>query len=439
MLLILASRIVSLGATSKDQFDSTLDTIIRETLAQPLAAKSIKNQRTEMVRPFGLVKYSEGLALPGNRLSILSQTQDIPRFFKSFCMRFQFPGGFVKPDRVSEMVAAGVHFKPAQYILTLLKNGESRFGNDFAISAAEMAHFVFNDKRVTVSNESTNNVLTRIVDNRTSGGGIDKTSDVIRYARDFLNYMVEGNLLDELKGMYRLNGGEQRAIHSIIADKSFFGGYSKVIKSDGKWDVEEYKQVDQAWMEYFADAQDDEALETPVSALIKTNANLPDEWERIREMLKHKNTSAKRAILKELGDEGERIAFDYERGEVAKARKDLLHLVKVVSSNGTLGYDILSLQPEQNRRKKFIEVKTTKKNYESDVVIPFFMSINEWSAAEQLGDDYYIYRVIITREKVTIFSIKNPVLQYKNGHLRIEATAYKIVYSTEAGTSINIK
>jgi len=114
-------------------------------------------------------------------------------------------------------------------------------------------------------------------------------------------------------------------------------------------------------------------------------------------------------------------------------------MVKIVSSNATLGYDILSLQPQLSRRKKFIEVKTTKKNYESDVVIPFFMSINEWSVAEQSGDDYFIYRVIITREKVSIISIQNPVEQQKKGNLQIEATAYKVVYKDKVGTIINIK
>ena len=39
---------------------------------------------------------------------------------------------------------------------------------------------------------------------------LDKTSDVIRYARDFLNYMVEANLLIEFEGMYALNEGEKK-------------------------------------------------------------------------------------------------------------------------------------------------------------------------------------------------------------------------------------
>jgi hypothetical protein len=123
MLLILSSKIISLGVMEKAQFDHLLDDIIRESNNTPLEFKTIRNQRTEMIRLFGLVKYVDGIAVPGNRLTLLAQSQDIPRFFKSFCKQFQFPGGFLKPDKVSEMVLAGVKFKPAKYILQLLKAG----------------------------------------------------------------------------------------------------------------------------------------------------------------------------------------------------------------------------------------------------------------------------------------------------------------------------
>src|SRR4029077_15086762 len=82
MLLLLANQIVNIGIMEKEQFDKVLDDIIRKTNAEPLAEKTIKNQRTEMIRLFGLVKYVDGLAVPGNRLVSLAQTQDIPRFFK---------------------------------------------------------------------------------------------------------------------------------------------------------------------------------------------------------------------------------------------------------------------------------------------------------------------------------------------------------------------
>jgi hypothetical protein len=437
VLLVLASRIVNIGMMEKEQFDKLLDKIITEINTEPLVEKTIRNQRTEMIRLFGLVKYVDNLAIPGNRLSLLTQTQDTPRFFKSFCNRFQFPGGFLKPDKVSEMVVAGVKFKPAQYILRMFKIATSRHG-EFALSAAEATHFILYDKRVTVQNEAPDKALDRIMEARKNNIELDKTGDVIRYARDFLNYMVEANLLTEFKGMYAINDGEKRAIQSIIGDKNFFDGYSAVIKSDGSWNKDEYKKVDTEWMEWFADGLEDEALETPATALVRDENNYPEQWKKIKEILERKDPKMRGSALKELGDEGERIAYEYEKDTVKKIRPDLVQLVRVVSTTAALGYDIISVQAEEGRKKKYIEVKTTKKNHESDIMIPFTISINEWSVAQQLKDDYFIYRVIITKEGVTIFSIQNPPQRTAEGNLFIEPIGYKVVYSSKSGNLLKM-
>ncbi len=83
-------------------------------------------------------------------------------------------------------------------------------------------------------------------------------------------------------------------------------------------------------------------------------------------------------------------------------------------------------------------MKTTKKNYESGVHIPFTISINEWSVAQQHGDDYFIYRVIITKEGFSIFAIQNPPLRNNEGNLVIEPIGYKIVYSDKSGALLKL-
>ena len=436
-LLILASRIVNIGMVAKEEFDTLLDRVIRETNTKSLKPKTVANRRTEMIRLFGLVKYADGLSMPGERLAVLTQTQDIPHFFKSFCKRFQFPGGFLKADKVSEMVAAGVKFKPARYILRMFKIAQSRHG-EFAVSAAEVAHFIFNDKRVTVQQEGPDMALDKILEARKNGEKIDKTSDIIRYARDFLNYMVEANLLSEYKKMYALNEREANAIKSILADKEFFDGYSKVVRSDGSFDRDEYKKIDSEWMAWFADnGVGDDALQTPTAALVGEN-NFPDQWKKIKEMLERKDPSFRGAALKEIGDEGEKIAYEHEKDAVRKLHPTLVHMVRLVSSTAALGYDLLSVKKEDGRRKKYIEIKTTKKNYESGMNIPFTISINEWSVAQQLGDDYFIYRVIISKEGVSIFSIQNPAKKSEDGSLSVEPVGYKVVYSGKSGELLDM-
>ena len=183
-LLLLANRIINIGIMDKSQFNELFDKTIKETTEGEVKEKSIKNKRTEMIKLFGLVKYDNSLAIPWSKLSILTQTQDTPRFFKSFCNRFQFPGGFLKPDKVSEMVKNGVKFKPAKYILRMFKVAISKNG-EFALNAAEATHFIFYDKRVTVNGEEPSVALDRILEARKNNIKLDKTGDLIRYARDF--------------------------------------------------------------------------------------------------------------------------------------------------------------------------------------------------------------------------------------------------------------
>ena len=245
--------------------------------------------------------------------------------------------------------------------------------------------------------------------------------------------MVESNLLTEYKGMYALNEKESSAIKSIIADKNFFDEYSKIIRADGTWDKKEYKKVDQEWMEWFADSVEDGAFATTTNALVRDNTNYPEQWQKIKEMLERKDPELRGVALKEIGDEGEKIAYEYEKDTVKKTYPSLVHMVKLVSNTTALGYDLLSIAQEDGRKKKYIEIKTTKKSYATDFKIPFTISINEWSVAQQLGDDYYIYRVIITKERVTIFSIRNPHEKAKGGNLFVEPIGFKVVYTNKSG------
>ena len=436
-LLVLADRIVNIGIMEKDQFGKLLDKAIRETSEGDLEEMTIRNQRTEMIRLFGLVKYEGDLAIPGSRLSMLIQTQDTPRFFKSFCNRFQFPGGFLKAYKVSEMVQAGVRFKPASYVLRMLKIATSKYG-EFALNAAEVTHFIFYDRRITVDGEEPKFALARIVEARENNVELDKTNDLIRYARDFLNYMVEANLLTKYKGMYALNEKEATAIKTIIADKNFFDQYSKAIRQDGTWDSEEYKKADEEWTEWFADSVEDDAFETSTQALMPDDTNYPTQWQKLKEILERKDPTLRGAALKEIGDEGEKIAYEYEKDSIRKINPSFVRMVKLVSDTQALGYDLLSVSKEDVRKKKYIEVKTTKKNRTTGLNIPFTISINEWSVAKQLGDDYYVYRVIISKEGVTIFSIQNPCQRANDKTLTVEPTGFKVTYSDEAGSFLEM-
>lgn len=455
-LLILASKIAEIGTAPKDEFAEKVDILLRSIGDADATPKTIANQRTEMISLFGLAEYRDGDVICGSRTLSLIKNQDVPRFFKSLCKKFQYPGGFVKPNFTKEYVKAGVKFKPARYITMMLRSGKEATGNAVALSPREVAHLVFNDKRVTVGGEAPSTRMRMILEFRQKGVTCDATSDVIRYARDFLNYMVQANLLAEFKGSYFLNEREKEAIDSIEKDGTFFDEYTKSLKPDGEIDNEVFKQAEADWQSWFTniDEEEESVLNTPIESFaketlqIETDDNqthsvtvgyeLPPEIQRLKEALEAKRESGvPGGSLKDIGDEGEAIVYEMEKKRVSNERPDMLALVRIVSNDVSLGFDIQSVL--MSGTKKYIEVKTTKRNYTPQNFLAtsyFDISSNEWLTARQHNDSYYIYRVIIAKEEYSIFVIQNPVKRHEEGKLRIEPLKYRVVYSPESGAFI---
>lgn len=87
---------------------------------------------------------------------------------------------------------------------------------------------------------------------------------------------------------------------------------------------------------------------------------------------------------------GERWILKIEKEKfLALGRPDLAERVKQVSEiSDKYGYDILSYSA-QNENEIYIEVKTTKMNYDE----PFYLTRNEYNTALLNRDKYFIYRV----------------------------------------------
>jgi len=91
----------------------------------------------------------------------------------------------------------------------------------------------------------------------------------------------------------------------------------------------------------------------------------------------------------DIGLKGEYFILKYEKGELIKNNKaDLAIKVRHISKDkgDYAGYDILSYDIQGN--EKYIEVKTSVKNYTAD----FFLTENEMNKIKRL-DNYFIYRV----------------------------------------------
>ena len=88
-----------------------------------------------------------------------------------------------------EQIEYGIHFKPAQYILKLLKHACAQEGKNIGLTKFEICHCVFNDLRCTRDNEDVAFTWNRIKENRSLGLTYDQTGDVIRYAGDIVDYI----------------------------------------------------------------------------------------------------------------------------------------------------------------------------------------------------------------------------------------------------------
>ena len=162
--------------------------------------KTIDNWRTEISALFGFIEHLENFDEPGRRARELAERQDLVEFFKTFLYTFQYPGAHIKPKNVLEQVEAGIRFKPAQYILKLLKYASDHENSKIGITKAEVCHCVFNDLRVTRNSEDVGITWHRIKENRTKNLSYDQTGDVVRYAGDIIDYMEIANLLKSYDG-----------------------------------------------------------------------------------------------------------------------------------------------------------------------------------------------------------------------------------------------
>lgn len=136
----------------------------------------------------------------------------------------------------------------------------------------------------------------------------------------------------------------------------------------------------------------------------------------------------------DLGDDGEALVFKYEQERVRKYKERLVNKVLLLGKTKGLGYDISSIEADENPLKpefaRYIEVKSTKR-----VTTPKFdkqwsdslnLTAKEWIAAEQYQEYYNIYRVYFTKNNTIIVRIKNPYKLAEQGDIEVYPTIYQM-------------
>lgn len=428
VLIYVAEELARVGEKPTDEFVQAVNNALFQYPGNAhRELKTINNWRTEISALFGFIEHTETTDKPGRRAIELANNQDLVESFKVFLYNFQYPGAHIKPKNVLEQIEAGIRFKPAQYILQLLRFANKDGGNSVGITKFEACHCIFNDLRVTRDNEGVEATWKRINDNRKNKMEYDQTGDVVRYAGDIIDYMEIANLLKTYDSRtYYLNTLEEETIIKFCESTEWFDEYDSMI-ANRAGDIETVKACVSGWFAYVNRDIQDTDFSTDILAFIANDEDELKELKKnshangrpdLREFLDREEALEARVesymesfTTKDIGDIGEGLIHGHECMRVKLGgREDLIHLIKRIPTQFAVGYDISSV--ELDERKRYIEVKTTI----SSKPLHFnriHLTKNEWNTASSTHDRYYVYRLLLSKKERKLFLLQDPVGLYK--------------------------
>ena len=147
--------------------------------------------------------------------------------------------------------------------------------------------------------------------------------------------------------------------------------------------------------------------------------------------------AARHSFAVELGDKGEAFVYKMECERVKAYKERLVNKVLLLGKTKGLGYDISSIEANENPGKpefaRYIEVKSTTRISEPSFDALWSDSLNltskEWIAAEQYGEYYNIYRVYFTKTKTIVVKINNPFKKAAENEIEVFPTIYQMDFS----------
>lgn len=403
-----------------DQFD--------EMLAQKLkvAKKTISNQRSEMGRLFALYFEQDGIMYESEICKYLIKSGDQPAFFKNICLNFQFPNGTQKKETITERIKAGIRFKPYHFILSLLNIAKNA---GLTLEKREIEYYALSSMEVLRGGVSPETVLELIVKDRSKGIIKELTatsfskepkehSYIFQHYTELFNYLELANLVSQDRKCLYLNTKEQRIIDVFISELNDVQELEGLDKNGNATEI-----TRNLWAQHYGSLSHGEDILTT-----STNAIVRVETESLPQEEQNDTINAN-----QIGSEGEQYVLRKEKERVKAIRPIWENRVKYLGNIRGLGYDILSVDTNEDCTKalnRMIEVKSTKRvtlpNFSNDWYETFEITAKEWESAEQFKGHYYIYRVYITPMGFYIYVIDNPFLQYEEGKLTVYPIKYQV-------------
>ena len=403
-----------------------------------MADKTLHNWRTEIPALFGF--YNEDklsdVTETSNMAKFLHEKQDLTQFLRLFLMSFQFPGGHMKPQDTRDIICLDIRFKPAQFIIKVLLEGNKLLANnasekEMSISAEEATYCIFNDIRVTNGSVSPKIVAQTILDNRKKKlkyynrkdkniqsltGEPRSKGDVTRYAGDILDYMEIANLLNVHYGYYSLKENQSQAISVFNTDRTFFKGYESFYGRNN-YETSELSDVEPLWFDYVNKSMKPDLFKSDIRSILKPNEEIDVVFDdRIKDVV-----TSDTKTTKDIGNIGEALVCGHEKMRLKiKGYDTFIRLIQIVDSPSYHpGFDIDSFEADGTEDHCYIEVKTTisKKKIQ---MYGFHMSPNEWRVASTIKEHYCVYRLMLSEQDKTLFVLRNPVALYKTDKIDAE-------------------
>ncbi len=357
----------------------------------------------------------------------LVENNDYPTFFKNICLNYQFPNGAKKINAVEEELSHNIRLKPFCYVVSLLYYAQSQ-PNKVLLTKQEIGYYVLNNLDVLQGKVPYAEVYSRIIEDRKNKVKREKMSGSKdwQHIKEQFNLLELANIIETDSTYIWLNKNESDSI-------ALFLKYLNQFKFDAykyNLEIKEEKEL------YYEDWK--VAYGSFNKELLNVHTTFENEVVIIgKEEQKVLGSATKSSI--DLGDEGEALVFKLEQERIRNYKERLVNKVLLLGKIKGLGYDISSIEANENPTKpefaRYIEVKSTKRLTEPSFDEKWMDSVNltakEWVAAEQYGEYYNIYRVYFTKNKTFVIRINNPFKKSIEGNIEVYPTMYQMNFDSK--------
>lgn len=398
--------------------------------------KTVNNHLTEIACTLlGLYYYDYDedtkteIAYETEACNFIFEKGDNPTFFKNLCLNFQFPNAAKWKAFVMEDLEKEINIKPFCYVVALLYYAQTQ-PEKILLTKQEVGYYVLNNLDVLQGKIKPEVVYNRIMEDRKNKIKREK----LRGSKDWQHIKEQFNLLElaniiETDATYLwLNKDESKAIKIFLnhLDTVLFDvkSYKDIIYTSEGW-----RTLLSVWRKYYGSFNKElEEVQTQFNGDIVIVG---------REEQAAYGGATKSSV--DIGDEGEALVFRLEQERVRNYKERLVNKVLLLGKTKGLGYDISSIEADENLKKpefaRYIEVKSTKRVTEPSFNNEWLDSLNitakEWVAAEQYGEFYNIYRVYFTKNKTIIVRMQNPYKKYQDNKIEVYPLTYNMTFGSE--------